>query len=61
MKVFVLLHDNSYDGYDFHGVYSSKEKAEERIRQLIRAYNYGTFAGDKYFDIREEIIDEELK
>jgi hypothetical protein len=24
MKVYVLLYDNGYDGYDFHGVYSTE-------------------------------------
>lgn len=53
MKVYVLLYDNSYDGYDFHGVYSSKEKAEERMQRFGKEYH-------KYFEIEEVEIDEEL-
>ena len=52
-KVYVLLYDNGYDGYDYHGVYSSKENAEKKIAQFVHG------SGD-YFDIREDEIDEEL-
>lgn len=58
-KVFVLLHDNGYDGYDFHGVYSTREKAEEKAEYLAKCYSYGVANMPKYFDIEEVKIDEE--
>lgn len=54
MKVYVLLYDNGYDGWDFHGVYSSEDKAKEKIQHFSKAYH-------PYFEIEEREIDEELK
>lgn len=51
MKVFVLLYDNGYDGCDFHGVFSSKEKAEEYIKR---------FSDDDGFYIDDVHIDENV-
>lgn len=53
-KVFVLLYYNAYDGTDFHGVYSTKEKAEERIKQFVGSCR-------EHFDIDEVEVDEELR
>lgn len=55
MKVFVLFYDNGIDsGCDFYGVYSSKEKAEERINKFSNDCN-----GREDFCIEEMLIDED--
>ena len=36
MKVYVVLEQNECTDYNFCGVYKSKEKAEERISEIIK-------------------------
>jgi hypothetical protein len=36
VKVYVVLEQNQYTDYEFCGVYTSEEKAQERINEIIK-------------------------
>lgn len=57
IKVYVVFHINDNDGRDFHGVFSTKQKAGEFMDKLANMYSYHSV---KYFEIEEIEIDEEL-
>lgn len=51
MNLFLVQFNNAYDAFDFCGIFSSKEKAEEYIAKFSRSEQ-------PYFDISEVTVDE---
>lgn len=52
MKVFVVLEMNGHSDYNYCGVYSSNEKAEQRIEEIVKAFNKDS---DNFYIQEEEI------
>jgi hypothetical protein len=38
MKVFVVLEQNEYTHHDFCGVFNTKEKAEQKIDEIVKEF-----------------------
>ena len=39
MKVYVVLQSNTYTEYEFCGVYATREKAQQRLEEILAEYN----------------------
>lgn len=55
--MFVLIYHN-YDDVSFHGIYSSKEKAEAAIAELSQPDEDGDMMNAKYFAYYDAETDE---